>query len=421
MRIRHLVLLGVGLAFPPFSGPAGAQTLEELTLAALERSPMIAGADARADAADAELDFARAQRLPDFTLQAQVGVGRIDPEGFFGLSADNVVPRVGQVSAEVPLLTFGRIGGGIAQAQAGARAAELMAKQARLALRVELAQAYTEAVAARRLAASYDLLALALTETVRHAELRFRAGDAASTEVAQARARLAEAEAGKAGADGRVKAALAALSSLSGIDAIVPEPILPPPPSTPHTREDAIAMALADNPQLLAAREMLEAAEGKQQTARAERLPMVGAFAEASSVRDQFFPDYAADSVSAGVRLKWTFFSGRAAAKERSALSERDAAIADLDLARRRTQQAAMTAYDNIETARLMLDAAEARETAAKEALRGTKLEVEAGAKTQLALLDAQREAIDAEAGLIEAQGRLVIAAYYLKAVAGME
>ncbi len=419
MQLRSLILLGAGLVLP--LSQAGAQTLEEVTDIALAHSPAIEGAQARADAAAAQVDYAQAQRLPDFTAQGQIGAGHIDPKGFFGLTADNVTPRVGQVTAEMPLLTFGRIGGGIQQARSGSKAAELTARQTRLNLRVEVAQAYSSAVAARRLVQSYDLLRRSLEEMLRQTNLKFEVGDATSTEIAQAKARLAEAEAGYAGANGNLATAMAQLRSLSGIEVALDES-LPAAPLVPATRDEAMAMALQSNPQLLAAEQMVEAARGKRQAARAESLPMLGAYAEAASVRDQFFPGYTADSYSAGLQLKWNFFSfGRNGAQARAATSELQAAEADYADARLRTEQAAITAFENHQTAKLVLAAAEARSKAAKEALRGTGLEVEAGAKPQLALLDAQREAIEAEAAYAGAQGQLITSAYMLRAVAGME
>ncbi len=128
------------------------------------------------------------------------------------------MPRVAQVTAEVPLLTFGRIGGGIAQAEGGSKAAELMAQQARLNLRVEVAQAYAQSAVSRRLVASYDLLRLSLGQTLRQSELMFQAGAATSTDIAQARARLAEAEAGYARANGNLATSAAHLRSLTGVE-----------------------------------------------------------------------------------------------------------------------------------------------------------------------------------------------------------
>ena len=421
MKLRRYLLLGAGMVISPFPHHAGAQSLEAVATAALEHSPQVAAADARADAASAQQDLAEAQSLPDLTAQGQIGVGTIDPKGFFGLESASTTPRVAQVTAEMPLLTFGRIEGGRDMARSGSKAAELAAQQTRLTLRVEVANAYSQAVAARRLVDSYDAMQKTLAEMERQAKLKFEAGAGTSTEVAQAAARLAEAEAGLAGAKGQLTRAMTELRTLSGLDVEL-DAVLPPPPPVPASREEAIADALTANPQLLAAEEMTRVAQGKARSARAEGLPMVGAYAEASAVRDQFFPGYTADTVSAGVRVKWNFFSfGRTGAKARVAESEVDAAEADLALARLRTEQAAITAFDSHNTAKLVAKAAEARHKAAKEALRGTELEVEVGEKPQLALLDAQREAIDAEAALASAQGQVIASAYMLRAITGME
>ncbi len=421
MNIRCLALLGASLAVLPLPSQAGAHTLSEVTELALANSPAIAAAEARADAADAQVDYAKAQRLPDLTAQGQIGVGRLDPKGYFNLYGENVTPRAASVSAQIPLYTFGRIGGGIDQAKGGSKAAALMAQQARLNLRVEVADAYSQAVAAKRLINSYDLLRLQLAEMLRQTKLKFDVGDATSTEIAQAQARLAEADAGLAGAKGNLATAMAQLRSLSGTD-ITLDDTLPAAPLVPGTREEAMGMALQSNPQLLAAQQMVQVAQGKERSAKAESLPTVGAFAEASSVRDQFFPNYVGDSWTVGVQAQWNFFSfGRNEAKSRAAGSEVDAAEADLANARLRTEQAAITAFENHATAKLMVQAADARNKAAKEALRGTKLEVEAGAKPQLSLLDAQREAIEAEAAHARAQGQLIASAYMLRAVTGME
>jgi outer membrane protein len=70
-----------------------------------------------------------------------------------------------------------------------------------------------------------------------------------------------------------------------------------------------------------------------------------------------------------------------------------------------------------VNAARSVLAATTVRVTATQEALRGTRLEVSAGAKPQLALLDAEREAIEAQTARIRAEGRLLVAAYSLLAV----
>ena len=56
---------------------------------------------------------------------------------------------------------------------------------------------------------------------------------------------------------------------------------------------------------------------------------------------------------------------------------------------------------------------------AADEALRSTRLEAKVGAKPTLAVLDAEREALAAQAAMIEAEGQRLVAAWQLNALTG--
>lgn len=417
--LRNLVLLGAGLMSLPTPSQTSAQSLDGVIQAALSHAPQVAAADARADGAEAKRDLAITQRRPDVNVQGQLGIGRIDPQGFFALPADNVTPRAVQFTADIPLLTFGRIGGAIEQASHGASAARLMAAQTRLNLQVQVTDAYARAMMARQKGHQYTALRDTLLEMVRHAQLKFNVGEGTSTEQAQAKARLAQAQAGIAAAQGQLANAMADLQALSGRDVKLTGS-LPPAPDVPKNRQTAIDLAWANNPQLQAAQAMVQSAQGGQKSAHAQALPIIGAYAEASTIRDQFFPGYKADSASAGLRLKWNFMSfGRNSAKKRGANAALNAAQAEYDGARMQTRRAAINAFENLRTARLVLTASEAQSKAAAQALRGTELEIEVGAKPAIALLDARREAIAADTAKIEAQGMVLVSAYQLRAVTG--
>jgi len=149
-------------------------------------------------------------------------------------------------------------------------------------------------------------------------------------------------------------------------------------------------------------------------------MPTVGAFAEAAHVRDQFFPDYAADSVAVGVRGRWTLWAGgRTAADTRVADAELTAAEARHRAARDALDGMVVDAWQGVITARRMVEASMLRSEAADEALRGTRLEMQVGAVPTLAVLDAEREALEAQTALIEAQGMQVVAAWQLNALTG--
>jgi outer membrane protein len=412
--------IGATVAALCIAAPAAAQDLDSVIARALANSAELAAAEARTDAARAGIDEARAEHGPQVVAEGQIGVGRIDPQGFFGLTADDVTPRVAKVTVDLPLYTGGRIAAAEAQAQGGAAAAEERVRIVALNTRVRTVDAYSQAIAAQALIARYERLLGALDEILRQARLKFQAGEGTSTEIAQAEARRAEALAGLAATRGRAAQAGATLESLTGGPVAVAA-ALPELPAVPASPDETTSRAMADNPGVRAARHLAWVAAARVDAVRAERLPTVGAYAEGASVRDQFFPGYVADSGSVGLRARWRFGFGREPAQARGASAELRAANADVLAAERAVAEQSVSAWQDLATARAMLEAAAARVRATDAALSGVRLEARAGAKPQLAVLDAEREAIEAQAEEAAARGRLLTSAYRLRAVAGMD
>lgn len=417
--MRRFAALLAGLTLFAAAPPAGAQDLGETIANALAYSPSIEESRAGEEAAQARLERARAERNPQLRIEGSAGVGRIDNGGFFGFSADDTVPLSVQAAAEMPLFAGGRISSGVDQAGAGRDMARFQAERTRLEVTVQAVGAFAEVLTARKLEARFDKLVQALSETERQARLRFEAGEIASSDLAQARARRAEADAGLAQAQGRRISAEAAYLRLTGVpagDLALPSDL----PQVPASLDEALAMARTTNPVLLQARAAERAARSGVSTARAQAMPTVGAFAEAAAVRDQFFPDYRADSVAVGVRARWTLWSGgRNSADTRTAKAEAGAADARVRQADQAIEGMVIDAWQALNTARRTLESSRLQSEAAAEALRGRRLEAQAGSVTTLAVLDAEREAAQAEAALIEAQGMRVLAAWRLAALTG--
>lgn len=398
---------------------ASAQDLAAAITDALANTPVLAEAMAGEAAASARLDRARAESNPLLRVEGSYGAGRIDNGGFFGLTADDVSPLALQATAEIPLYAGGRVSAMIAQARGGTDIARFGTQQARLQTVVSAVSIYTEVLIARKLEARFGQLVTALDETERQAGLRYKVGEIASSDLAQARARKAEAQAGLAQAQGRRIAAEASYERLTGKHPgdLVPLPALP---SVPPTLDEATDLARNANPALRQAQSGVVVATAGARAARAEALPTVGAFAEAAHVRDQFFPGYRADSVSIGVRGRWTLFSGgRVGAQTRAAEADVDASEARLRQARLMLDGMVIDAWQGLATARQILDASHLRNQAAAEALRGKRLEAKVGAVPTLAVLDAEREAIEAEAALLQAEAMQTVAAWRLNALTG--
>lgn len=417
--MRRLILPIVTVSYFAAASPAAAQDLAAAITDALANAPTLAEATAGEAAAKARLDRARAERNPLVRVEGSYGAGRIDNGGFFGITADNVSPLALQATAEMPLYAGGRISSAIDQARGGADMARFGAEQARLQTIVLAVSTYTEVLTARKLEARYGQLVRALTETERQAGLRFRAGEIASSDLAQARARSGEAFAGFAQAQGRLASTEAAFQRLTGKPAgdLAALPELPP---VPPSLDQALDMARTSNPALRQAKAGVDVARAGVRSAKAEGMPTVGAFAEAAHVRDQFFPGYKADSVAVGVRGRWTLWAGgRVAAQTRVADADLDASEARLRQAEQALEGMVIDAWQGLITARRMAEASQLRSVSATEALRGTRLEAQVGAKPTLAVLDAEREAIEAEAALLQAEGMRTVAAWRLNALTG--
>lgn len=417
--MRRLLLPFLTLCCTVSAPAAMARDLNAAIADALTNAPMLAEAKSGETAARARLDRARAESNPLLRIEGSAGTGRIDNGGFFGIPADNVTPLSAQATAEMPIWAGGRIASAIDQAKGGAEMARLQAEQARLQTIVQAVSAYAEVLTARKLEARYSRLADALREVERQATLRFKVGEIPSSEEAQARARRAEADAGLAQAQGRRISAEAAFERLTGkpADDLAPLPGLP---LTPPTLDEALDLARSGNPALRQAESGVTVARAGIRAARAEGLPSIGAYAEAAHVRDQFFPDYRADTVSVGVRGRWTLFAG---GRVSSQIRVADAELSGAEARARQTRLAidgmVIDSWQGLQTAGRMVDASRLRTEAAGEALRGTQLEAKVGAKSTLAVLDAEREAIEAEAALIEAEGMRHVAAWRLNALTG--
>ena len=402
-----------------WTAPLQATTLEEAIAAAQEHAPDIAIAEAEGDVAKARVEQAKSGGRPNATLSGTAGFGRLDPKGYFGLTADNVTPVAAQLVVEQPLFTGGKVAAGIAQAQAGTAAAEAGIMATRSQLSANVAAAYGSVISSETMIRHFAQLVDETEEIVRQARLRFRVGESPRTDVSQAQARVAEAKAGLARAEGQLVSARARFNSLTGLDGTGLAP-LPDNPDLPATLDEAITRAEASNPQLAQAEAGVRAAQAGLKGEKADRLPMVSAFAEGAMVRDQFFPGYKADSATVGVRARWQIFSGgRVSGKIAESDARLRAAEAQFRAAQDMVREYVIGAFSGVRTATLVEAAAIEQDAAASDALRSVREEVRVGMKPQLALLDAEREAIAASAALANARTERIVSAYRLLALIG--
>jgi TolC family type I secretion outer membrane protein len=400
---------------------AGATTLQDAIALALQHDPGLKRAQAEQEAAHARLEQARAGRLPTVTAAGSVATAHTDFGQFFGFGAYQLTPRTADLTIQQPLFTGGAVSAAIAQAKAMDQAARASVQNTRLGLIADVADAYVgvqtseKAVALER--AQVEELNLVLSQ----AQRKFQDGEAPRTDVDQAQARLSGAQGALAGAEGEFARARARYHTLVGEE---PASLDPPgePPATPSDLDQATSEAKASSPAVAAAQAAVRAADQGVRRAKADRLPQIALAAQASTIRDQFLPGYKADGASIGVQGRWTLFSGGLiAGKVSEASAARRAAEDSLDQAQAATEEAAIDAWQARQTAEAVARAAADQARAAESALGSVRQEVRVGEKPTLDLLDAEREALAARIGALQANGARVVAAYRLNAVIGRE
>lgn len=416
---RHLAVLALASCLTP--SWAGAATLKDAIALALAHDPGLKRAEAERDAARARLQEARAGRLPSLTASGSAEAARTDFGQFFGFGRYDLKPRSAELTLQQPLFTGGAVSAVIGQAKAMDAAARFQAEDVRLGLIADVAEAY---VAVQTAGKSLDLTRAQVEElSLVHdqAQRRFQDGEAPRTDVDQAQARLSGAKAAFAAAEGDLARARARYRTLVGEEPAQLDPA-GDPPATPADLDEATSEARANSPAVAAAEAAVRAAEEGVRRAKADRLPSIALTAQASTVRDQFLPGYRADGGAIGVQGRWTLFSGGAiAAKVGEASAGQRAAEDALDQAEAATEEAAIDAWQARQTAEAVARAAADQAAAAEAALDSVRQEVRVGEKPTLDLLDAEREALAARIGALQAEGARLVAAYRLNAVIGRE
>jgi outer membrane protein TolC len=380
------------------------------------------------DALEAKANLAQEE------AQAQSALGRVLP----GISARGSYTR-NQYSSEIDLGAPGRITvvpsdqwdgtasvrvplvdlSGFRRVSAASSTAEAASHQldaTRLQVEGEIVQDYYQLVANVFLVeASAEALAVS-REGLRLAQARYQAGTAAGLEVDRARADVEQQVQQLAAAELQVQLSARALESFSSVEADLSSvtPLSDDLHAEPNLEQfEAVVTQL---PAVAAALANTSAAEKQLDAQRFTIAPTIaGVFAEHGTTAPGFGRDW---SYQAGVTATWSF--------DLTTIGDIRSQGAALDAARAREQRTVLAARDSIHrewntvvagiarsrSARAGLEAARRAATQARERYR-------AGTITQLDLLQAQRDAFNAEASRIQADADLVNARAQLRLSSG--
>ena len=418
---RGLILAGAAaLALP---SAAGAETLRDAMAAAYANNPDLAAARAGQQATSEQV----VQQL-----------GRIRPTVGAQVTLDQETSNPGTFDDFSRLVTIGTrltqpvFRGG--QVQNGIKGAKHRDAAGREQLRATESQTMVDTVVAYmdvlRLQSEVELTAnqvKVLERQLQASNDRFEVGDLTRTDVAQSEARLALARSQNIAAEGNLANAMSTYQRVVGR---APADLEPPPPlpELPATQQQAIDLALADNPSLLAAKKLQDAARSDVRVAKGARLPSIdatfqvgytnfrGLTGAGGGVR-QGGNDY---TQNIGATMTIPLYQGGVQgsrireAEARSSQAEQNALGAE-----RGAIAGARTAWEDLQSARATIRSAKVAVDANTLALEGTRAENEVGSRTILDVLDAEQELLNSRVTLVRAERDAYVAAYVLLANIG--
>lgn len=415
------------------ASPAQADTLREALAAAYNNNPTLQGARANQRATDEGVAISKADARPsaDGTFQF-LEIVRANATNFF--QPERFLTFRGNLG--VPIYSGGAVKNGIKASKQRVSAGQADLRATESAIFSQTVAAYLDVLRFEALAGLASNQVDVLTVNLEATSDRFEIGDLTRTDVAQSQSRLAVAQ-------GDLRTAMANLISAreTYIQLVGRAPgklAAPPPlPGLPGSVEDAVVLAMQNNPDLIAAKERAEAAGFDSEVAGAGRLPTLSAFGgydytntlgtipdipvDPSDPNSASIPsDQTATGIQAGLTLRIPIFQGgRIAAQQRQSFARETAAMEQVIETQRSVIQQTRAAYANWRASMAVIDSSRVAVASAEVSLEGVRAENSIGNRTILDVLNAEQELVSAKAQLVTARRNAYVAGFSLLAAMG--
>lgn len=412
-----VVTTALGLLAPAV---ASAETINDAMTKAYANNPDLNAARAALRATDEGVPIAKSGFRPQISASLTGSRQLIERERGLGVSTF----RTGSAGITITQRIFDGF-----QTLNNVRASESLVYSGRATLRAnEISILLSAAEAYANIARDQQVVSIRrqnlafLKEQLNAASSRLSAGEGTRTDVSQAQAELASAQALLVTAISQLKQSEAAYFQVVG-DA--PRDIKQPAPARngmPRSLDNAVATSLRDNPTIFAAQYNVDAAGFRVKQAEGTMLPGVTIQGNVSRETGNSPSSGGIDSNQASItaRLEIPIYQGGAEygqvrqAKER--LGQQRILV---DSARLEVQQTVISAYAQYEAALASIAANKQQIQAATQALNGVVEERKVGQRTTLDVLDAQQSVLIARENLASSQRNAVVASYSLLAAMG--
>lgn len=413
------------------AGTASADTLREALVSSYNTNPTLTGQRQTLEISDANVAIAKAAGRPQ--VLGTVGLNRpISQSGFIAQESGGGknLNLTGGVQVRYPFYSGGAVKNNV-------RAAETRVLEGRATLGAVEGDVFTQAVTAymdvirdRAIVELNQNNVKVLETNLQATQDRFQIGDLTRTDVAQSEARLQLGRSQLATAQGQLTGSEATYRQVIGH---APGVLAPPPPlpPLPTTADEAVRIALANNPDLTAVAREAIAAGYDVRVAHASRLPTLSATATGqyqnqltgSTAVIGFDPTTGRStslartgtSTSIGLSADIPLFQGGLpAARIRQAQAQQGATLERVVATERAVVQAARAAFARYEAAQRAIQAETVAVQANQLALEGNRAEQSVGTRTIIEVLNAEQELLNSQVALVSARRDAYVAGFQL-------
>lgn len=419
-RVTRQALIAGGLAALAAT-PVLADDLREALVMAYNTNPTLQTARANQRAVDEGVPITRAAGLPSLSGTATYSEF-VEGSGSNPLSPDRNLGAA--LNLGMPIYAGGGIRNSVRAAQTRVDAGRADLRAAETGVFSQVVSTYMDVILAQAVVGLNRANVQRLQVNLQATRDRFEIGDLTRTDVAQSESRLALARGQTRTAEANLISARERYIQVVGK---APENLQAPPPlaGLPANADDAVAIALESNPDLIAARQRAKAAGFDTAVTNARRLPQVSVFA--STGYNDFLGSNAlpgavqsTTDTTVGVRATVPLFQGGLPSAQKRQAQAREGATLEQEIGVERLVIASVrAAFAQWQAAQSLITSSQTAVDAAELSLEGVRAENTVGNRTILDILNAENELLNAQVQLVTARRNAYVAGFNLLAAMG--
>ncbi len=420
---RHIAMAAAATML--LAGTASADTLRAALLSTYQTNPTLNGEREALRGTDATVAIARAAGRPQ--VAGTVGVNRDLTRSGILASTQGKGPTInGGLDLSLPLYTGGRVRNSIEAARTRVQAGRATLRAVEGDVFTDAVGAYMDVIRDRAIVELNQNQIRVLGTNLEATRDRFEIGDVTRTDVAQSESRLSLARANLANAEARLASSEESYRRIIGRapDVLAPPPPLPP---LPATAEEAVRIAVVNNPDIIAVVRQAEASGLDVRTVRADRLPTVSGVLSSNYVNTiggngstnvggaNIGLPSTGTSTAIGVNTRIPIFQGGLpAARIRQAQAIEGQLLEQVIGTERAVVALARSAFASTDATNRAVTSNQVAVSAAALALEGAQAERSVGTRTVLDVLNAEQELLNAQVAAVTARRDAYVAGFQL-------